>query len=178
VSLPKDVLPADYVTVQYINPKMDFRALRNSNAFKVDSGSDFKIGMLVSEQTIRNEFEKRAKKLKFHYNKFSIRFTPPYIEMEFDFPASAIPQKDRKIFEKFIKNRRFEGYAALRLEVRDNRIIATPAKVILNHFLLPATVTDEIKKRMNPIFRIPRLQPFNYTLGKVEILKQYIYLSN
>jgi hypothetical protein len=178
VSISKDVMPADYVTVQYSDPKIDFRALRNSHKFKVASYSDFKIGMLVSEQSLKNEFDRRAKKLNFHYNKILIKFTPPYIEVQFDFPASAIPPKDRKIFEKFIRNKRFEGYAALRLEVHDNKVIAIPDKVILNHFLLPASVVAEVKKRMSTIYRIPRIQPFDYALGKVEVLKQYIYFSN
>jgi hypothetical protein len=178
VSMPKNVLPADFVTVQYTNPKIDFRALRKSNTFKVASYSDFKIGMLVSEQTVRNEFEKTAKRFKFHYNKLQIKFTPPYIELEFDIPASAIPAKDRNLVDKFIKNKRLEGYAALRLEVRDNKIFVSPAKVILNHFLLPAPLVAELKKRINPVYRIPRLQTFDYALGKAEILKQYIYFSN
>jgi hypothetical protein len=77
-----------------------------------------------------------------------------------------------------MRNNRFEGYAALRLEVRDNKVYASPDKVILNHFLLPMTVVAEIKKRMNPIYRIPRVQPFEYALGKAGVLKQYIFFSN
>jgi hypothetical protein len=178
VAMPKHILPADYVTVQYANPDIDLIALRKSNKFKIKSYSNFKIGMLVSEQTIKNEFAKRAKKLNLRYNKFLIKFTPPYIELEFDIPADAIPLKDRKLFEKFIRNKRFEGYAALRLEIHDNKIIATPVKVILNHFLLPMTLVSELKKRVNPIYHIPRIRPFDYDLVKVDILKQHIFFSN
>jgi hypothetical protein len=178
VAMPKHILPADYVTVQYTNPDIDLIALRKSNNFKIKSSSNFKIGMLVSEQTVKNEFDKRAKKLKFRYNKFLIKFTPPYIELEFDIPADAIPLKDRKLVEKFIRNKRLEGYAALRLEIHDNKIIASPVKVILNHFLLPTTVVSELKKRVNPIYRIPRIRPFDYDLVKVDIMKQHIFFSN
>jgi len=178
VGMPKHILPADYVTVQYANPDIDLIALRKSNKFKIKSYSNFKIGMLVSEQTIKNEFAKRAKRLNFRYNKFLIKFTPPYIELEFDIPADAIPLKDRKLVEKFIKNKRLEGYAALRLEIHGNKIIASPAKVILNHFLLPMPLVSELKKRINPIYHIPRIRPFDYDLVKVDILKQHIFFSN
>jgi hypothetical protein len=177
VALPKQILPADYVTVQYTNPKIDVNALKKSN-FKIKSCSNFKIGMLVSEQTIKNEFDKAAKRLKLRYNKFSFRFTPPYIELEFDIPADTIPLKDRKLVEKFIRNKRLEGYAALRLEVHDNQLIASPMKVILNHFLLPTALVAELKKRVNPLYHIPRIRPFDYNLVKVDILKQHIFLSN
>lgn len=178
VGMPKQVLPADYVTMQYANPVMDVNALKKSQKFKVKSHSNFKIGMLVSEQAIRSEFEKRARKSNLPYNKFLIRFTPPYIELEFDIPASAIPPKDRKLVEKFVRNKRFEGYAALRLEVRNNLIYATPAKVILNHFLMPTPVLAELKKRFNPMFRIPVIKPFEYDLKKADVMKQYILFSN
>jgi len=178
VAMPKHILPADYVTVQYTNPNIDLIALRKSNNFKVKSYSNFRIGMLVSEQTVKNEFDKRAKRLNLRYNKFSIKFTPPYIELEFDIPASAIPLKDRKLVEKYIKNKRLEGYAALRLEIHDNRVIAYPVKVIVNHFLLPMPLVSELKKRINPIYHIPRIRPFDYDLAKVDILKQHILFSN
>jgi len=178
VGMPKNILPADYVTVQYANPDIDLIALKRTNKFKIKSSSNFKIGMLVSEQTVKNEFEKRAKRLKLHYNKFQIKFTPPYIELEFDIPADAIPLKDRKLVEKFIRNRRLEGYAALRLEVHDNMITASPVKVILNHFLLPMPVVSELKKRVNPIYHIPPVRPFDYDLVKVDIMKQHIFFSN
>ena len=178
VAMPKHILPADYITVQYTNPDIDLIALKKSNGFKVKTYSNFKIGMLVSEQTIKNEFAKRAKRLNLRYNKFLIKFTPPYIELEFDIPVDAIPFKDRKLVEKFIKNKRLEGYAALRLEMHDNKIIASPAKVILNHFLLPRPLVSELTKRINPIYHIPRIRPFDYNLVKVDILKQHIFFSN
>jgi hypothetical protein len=178
VAMPKNILPADYVTVQYANPDIDLIALRKSKNFKVKSYSNFKIGMLVSEQTVKNEFEKTAKRLKMRYKKFLIRFTPPYIELEFDIPADAIPLKDRKLVGKFIRNKRLEGYAALRLEIHDKKIIASPVKVILNHFVLPTTLVSELKKRINPIYNVPRIRPFDYDLVKVDILKQHIFLSN
>ncbi len=178
VAMPKNILPADYVTVQYTNPDIDLIALKKSHDFRIKSYSNFKIGMLISEQTIKNEFAKTAQRLNLRYNKFLIKFTPPYIELEFDIPADAIPLKDRKLVEKFIKNKRLEGYAALRLEIHDNKIIASPVKVILNHFLLPTAVVSELKKRINPIYQMPRIRPFDYDLAKVDILKQHIFLSN
>lgn len=178
VSLPINGVPVDYVTAQYTNPKIDFRALRNANTVKITSYSDFAVRILLSEQTIKNEFIRTARRLNFHYDKFLIKFSPPYIELEFSVPASTIPPKDRKLVEKFMVNDRFEGYAALRLEVRDSRIFVVPAKVILNHFLLPTPVLAELQKRVNPIYQIPRVLPFDYTLGKVDLLKQYIFFSN
>lgn len=178
VSVSKNFLPADYITVQYTNPTIDLKALKNSNTFNVTSYSGFKIGVLVSDQTLKNEFDKTAKKMNIHYNKFLIKFSPPYIELEFDIPASGIAPEDRKLVEKFVKNKKFEGYAALRLEVHDNKIFASPTKVILNHFLLPMTVIDQIKRRMNPLYQIPRIQPFNYALEKVGIQQKYIFFSN
>jgi len=98
--------------------------------------------------------------------------------LEFDIPAGAIRVKDRKLVEKFIRNKRLEGYAALRLEIHDNKIIASPVKVILNHFLLPTTLVSELTKRVNPIYHIRRIRPFDYNLTKVDILKQHIFFSN
>ena len=178
VSVSNKYLPADFITVQYTNPTIDLKALRNSRTFNITSYSDFKIGVLVSDQAIKNEFDMTVKRLNIHYNKFLIKFSPPYIELEFDIPARGISPKDRKLVEKFIKNNKFEGYAALRLEVRDNKIFASPTKVILNHFLLPMTVIDELTKRINPLYHIPRIQPFNYSLKKVAIQKKYIFFSN
>jgi len=178
VSLPINGVPVDYVTAQYANPKIDFKTLRNANTVKITSYSDFAVRMLVSEQTIKNEFIRTARKLNFNYDKFLIKFSPPYIELEFSVPSNTIAPKDRKFVEKFMVNDRFEGYAALRLEVRDNRIFVVPAKVILNHFLLPMPVLTELQKRVNPIYKIPRMLPFDYTLGKIDLLKQYIFLRN
>jgi hypothetical protein len=174
----KNFLPADFITVQYANPVVDLKVLRNSGAFRVASQSDFKIGVLVSDQALKNEFDARAKRMNVHYKKFLIKFTPPHIELEFEIPAGAIPSEDRKIVERFVRNKKFEGYAALRLEVRDNKVFAFPTKVILNHFLLPAPVVDEIAKRINPLFRIPVVQPFSYSLTKVGVQKKFIFFSN
>lgn len=176
--MSKHLVPADYVTAQYTNPDIDVTALKKSNSFNVKSYSNFKIGMLFSEQTIKNEFDRTAKRLNLHYNKLSIKLTPPYIEVEFDIPVEAIPLKNRKSVEKYVKNRRLEGYAALRLEVHDNKIFASPAKVILNHFLLPMPLVSELKKHFNPIYQVPNIRPFNYNLVKADILKQHILLSN
>jgi hypothetical protein len=178
VALQKPSFPADYVTVQYSNPVLDTAALKKSNSFKVKSSSKFNIGILASEQSIKNEFVKTARRSNFQYNKFLIKFTPPYIELEFDIPVGSIPLKDRKLLDKFIINKRLEGYAALRLEVRDNKIFATPVKVIMNHFLVPMTLTNELKKRFNPIYAIPHIRPFDYNLVKVDVLKQHILFSN
>lgn len=177
-SVSKKFLPADYITLQYTNPTIDLKALIDSSTFNITSYRDFKIGVLVSDKALKNEFDKMAKMLNIHYNKFLIKFTPPYIELEFDFPASGIPPKERKLVEKFVKNKKFEGYAALRLEVHDNKIFAFPTKVILNHFLLPMTVIDEITKRINPLYHVPRIQPFTYSLEKVGIQKKYLFFSN
>jgi hypothetical protein len=178
VSLPMNGVPVDFVTAQYADPKIDFKALRNANTVKITSYSDLAVRMLISEQSIKNEFIKAARRQNFHYDKFLIKFSPPYIELEFSVPAGAISPKDRKLVEKFMVNDRFEGYAALRLEAHDSRIFVVPAKVILNHFLLPMPVLAELQKRVNPIYQIPRVLPFDYTLGKVALLKQYILLSN
>ena len=178
VTMSKQVVPADFVTVHYTNPDINLSALKKSNTFKVNSSSNFKIGMLISEQTIRQEFDKTAKRLNLHYDKLLIKFTPPFIEVEFDIPAAAITLKDRKLVEKFIRNKRLAGYAALRLEIRDNKVIAAPVKVILNHFLLPMPLVAELKKRINPVYHVPRIRPFDYNLVKVDIMKQHVFLSN
>jgi len=178
VSVSKNILPADYITMQYTNPTIDLKALRNSRTFNITSFSDFKIGVLVSEESLKNEFDRMAKRLNMRYNKFLIKFSPPYIELEFDIPASEVSPEDRKLVEKFVKNKKFEGYAALRLEVHDNKIFASPTKIILNHFLLPVPVIAELKRRINPLYQVPRIHPFNYSLEKVGIQKKYIFLSN
>ncbi|NJD92392.1 MAG: hypothetical protein FIA91_12935 [Geobacter sp.] len=178
VAMSKPAIPADFVTVQYTSPDINLTALKKSNSFKVNSSTNFKIGMLVSEQSVRNEVVKSARRLNLRFDKLLIKFTPPYIEVEFDLPVSSIPLKDRKLVEKFIRNNRLAGYAALRLEVRDNKVIASPVKVIMNHFLLPMPLVAELKKRLNPVYRVPTIRPFDYNLVKVDIMKQHIFLSN
>lgn len=170
-------LPADFVTVQYTNPTIDVPALKRLNRFKIKSATNCKIGMLVSEKSVKNEVDKQLKRLHLTPNNFSIKFTPPYIEVQFNVPAGAIPVKERNLVEKFIRNKRLEGYAALRLEIQNNRLVASPVKVILNHFLLPTTLLTELKKRINPLAHIKRIRPFDYDLVKVDVLKQHIFLS-
>jgi len=68
ISLPINGVPVDYVTAQYTNPKIDFKTLRNANTVKITSYSDFAVRILVSEQTIKNEFIRTARRLNFHYD--------------------------------------------------------------------------------------------------------------
>ncbi len=177
VSLPVNGVPVD-VAVQYDDPKIDFKALRSAHTFKITSHANLGVKVLIPERTIQDEFARTAKRLNFRYDKFLIKFSPPYVELEFSIPATTLAPQDRKLVEKFMVNDRFDGYAALRLEVRDNRVFVAPAKVILNHFLLPKAVLAELQKRVNPIYQIPRMLPFHYTLGKADLLQHYIFLSN
>jgi hypothetical protein len=48
----------------------------------------------------------------------------------------------------------------------------------LNHILLPTTLVSELKKRINPLYHVPRIRPFDYDLVKVDIMKQHIFFSN
>ena len=175
---PQQCIPADYVTVQYGNPKIDRVALRKKKQLKIASHSDFKIGMLFSEQTLRHELGKAAKRLNVPFSITALKFSPPHLEVEFSIQTGSIPARDRKIVEKFIRNNRLAGYAAIRLELQGNRVIAVPDKVILNHFLVPKPVLTELKKRMNPVWQIPQVRPFDYTLRNIAVMKQYIFVGN
>lgn len=171
-------LPAETVTVQYTRPVIDLPALRKQKRLNVKSQSAVKIGMLFSQQSLRHEFEQASRRLKVPFTVTALRFTPPHIELEFTVETASLPPKDRKLVERFIRNNRLAGYAAVRLELQGNRVNAIPDKLILNHFLVPKQLVAELKKRMNPVYTITPIPPFRATLGKVDVMKQYIYLSN
>ncbi|HLZ20290.1 MAG TPA: hypothetical protein VKO67_11775, partial [Smithellaceae bacterium] len=66
-----------------------------------------------------------------------------------------------------MKGNRLEGYAAVRLTAGVNTLSAAPAKVIVNHFVIPDAILKELQRMVNPSDRIPVLSPFQYSINKV-----------
>ena len=170
---------ADYVTVLYEKPVIDLNLLKKAKKFRIISSSGNKAGILISIKTIENYIASRGKKLqKNQIQKISIRFSPPYAECFFDIPVSEIPPKTLKLLDKYVKGKRLEGYAALQLKAKDNALSALSAKIIVNHFSIPAAIRQELQNTFNPIYRTPVLSPLRYSINNVTVQKNYLFLTN
>jgi hypothetical protein len=169
---------ADYITVLYEKPVIDFNQLKKAKKLKIISSSGNKAGILISIKAIERLIAGRVKKLQKNQARVSIRFSPPYAECFFDIPVSEIPPKTLKLLDKYVKGKRLEGYAAIQLKAKDNAISALSSKVIVNHFLIPGAIRQELQKTFNPIYHIPVLSPLRYSINNVTVQNNYIFLTN
>ncbi len=171
-------MAADYVTVIYEKPVIDIDQLQKAKKFKILSSAKTRVSILISARSVEEYITSRAKQLQIKNYRASIRFSPPYAECLFNVPASAVSPKILKILDKFVKGNRLEGYAAARLTAKANTLSAAPAKVIVNHFVIPDAILKELQRMVNPSDRIPVLSPFQYSINKVAVQNNYIFLTN
>ena len=169
---------ADYMTLLYENPVIDLGQLKKANELKIRSSSKSKVSILLSAKAIEGYVAGRAKQLHKKYNRISIKFSPPYIECFFDVPASEISPETLKLLDKFVKGGKLEGYAAFRMKAKDNALSALSSKVIVNHFLIPDVILEELQNKSNPFDRIPVLSPFQYSINNVNVQNNYLLLTN
>jgi hypothetical protein len=169
---------ADYITVLYEKPVIDFNQLKKAKKFKIISSSKNKVGILISAKALDGYIAAKAKQLRKKQARVSVRFSPPYAECFFDVPVSQIPPKTLKILDKYVKGKKLEGYAAIQMKAKDNAISALSSKVIVNHFLIPGAVRQELQKTLNPFDRVPVLSPFRYSINNVTVQNNYLFLSN
>lgn len=169
---------ADYMTIVYEDPVLDLAKLRQSKELNILSSSRKKMSILISAAAIQGYFDNKAKEFRKKFNRISIKFSPPYIECFFDVPAQEISPETLKLLDKFVKGGKFEGYAAFQLKAKDNALYAFSSKVIVNHFLIPEFILQEMQKKFNPFDGIPIIKPFQYSINTVTVQNKYLYLSN
>jgi hypothetical protein len=169
---------ADYITVLYEKPVIDYNQLKKAKKFKIISSSENKVGILISIKAIERYIAGKIKKLQKKQVRISIRFSPPYAECFFDIPVSEIPPKTLKLLDKYVKGKRLEGYAALQMKAKDNALSALSSKVIVNHFLIPGAIRQKLQNTFNPFDRIPVLSPLRYSINNVNVQNNYLFLTN
>jgi hypothetical protein len=165
---------ADYVTIVYEKPVIDFNQLKKANNFKIISSSGSKAGILISNKAIERYIAGKVKKQV----RISIRFSPPYAECFFDIPVSAIPPETMKLLDKYVKGKKLEGYAAVKFKAKDNVLSILSSKLIVNHFLIPGAVRQELQNSFKQVDRIPLLSPFRYSINTVNVQNNYLFLTN
>jgi hypothetical protein len=169
---------ADHMTLLYEKPVIDLSQLKQAKEFKILSSSKSKVSILISAKAMEGYLANKAKQLQKKYNRISIKFSPPYTECLFDVPASEISPETLKLLDKFVKGGKLEGYAAFQFKAKDNALSALSSKVIVNHFLIPDAILQELQKMVNPFDRIPILSPFQYSINKVNVQNNYLLLTN
>jgi len=165
---------ADYITVVYEKPVIDFNQLKKAKKLKIISSSGSKAGILISKKAIDRYIAGKVKKQV----RISIRFSPPYAECFFDIPVSEIPPKTLKLLDKYVKGKRLEGYAAIQLKAKDNALSALSSKIIVNHFLIPTAIRQQLQNTFNPFYRIVVLSPLRYSINNVNVQNNYLFLTN
>ena len=165
---------ADYVTVVYEKPIIDFNQLKKAKKFKIISSSGSKAGILISKKAIERYIAGKVKKQV----RISIRFSPPYAECFFNIPVSDIPPETLKLLDKYLKGKKLEGYAAVQMKAKDNALSIQSSKVIVNHFLIPDAIRQELQNSFKQVERIPILSPLRYSINNVTVQNNYIFLTN
>jgi hypothetical protein len=165
---------ADYVTVLYEKPVIDFNQLKKAKKFKIISSSGSKAGILISKNAIERYIAGKVKKQV----RISLRFSPPYAECFFDIPVSAIPPETMKLLHKYVKGKKLEGYAAMQIKAKDNALSILSSKVIVNHFLIPGAVHQELQNSFKQSERIGVLSPLRYSINNVAVQNNYLFLTN
>ena len=183
-------LPVDYMTIVYEKPSIDINQLKNSKKLKILSASKMKVSILISAKAFEEYLSAQARQFQNKNYRISIKLSPPYLECFFNFPASGLSEKSLTLLNEFereakliqlkslIKSKKFEGYAAFQMQAKNNALYALPAKVIVNHFVIPDAILQELQNRFNPFDRIPVLSPFQYTISKVSVQNNYLFFSN
>jgi hypothetical protein len=169
---------ADHMTVLYENPVIDLSQLKKAKEFKIRSSSRSKVSILISAKAIEVYLAGKVKKLQKKQVRISIRFSPPYAECLFDIPVSEISPKILKILDKYVTGEKLKGYAAFQMKAKDNALSALSSKVIVNHFLIPDAICQELQNTFNPFDRIPVLSPFRYSINNVDVQNKYLFLTN
>jgi hypothetical protein len=165
---------ADYVTVVYEKPIIDFNQLKKAKKFKIISSSGSKAGILISKKAIERYIAGKVKKQV----RISIRFSPPYAECFFDIPVSEIPPETMKLLHKYVKGKKLEGYAAIQVKAKDNALSVLSSKVIVNHFLIPDAIRQGLQNSFKQSERIGVLSPLRYSINNVTVQNNYIFLTN
>jgi len=170
-------MAADHMTLLYEDPAIDLSQLKQSKQLKLSSYSKGKVGILISAEAIERYLGNKAKRLNRTYTKISIKFSPPFVECLFDVPAGEISSDTLKLLN-IVKGTKLEGYAAFQIKAKNNELYALSSKVIVNHFLIPELILEELQTKFNPFEAIPVVKPFQYNINTVTVQNKYLYLTN
>jgi hypothetical protein len=165
---------ADYITVVYEKPVIDFNQLKKAKKFKIISSSGRKAGILISKNVMERYIVGKVKKQV----RISIRFSPPYAECFFDIPVSAIPPETMKLLHKYVKGKKLEGYAAMQIKAKDNALSIQSSKVIVNHFLIPDAIRQELQNSFKQVEHIGVLSPLRYSINNVTVQNNYLFFTH
>ena len=171
-------MKVDHMTLVYEDPVIDLIQLNREKELNILSYSKNKMGILISARAIEGYLNNKANQFKKRYNRISVKFSPPYIECLFDVPASEISPETLRLLDKFVKGAKLEGYAAFQIKAKSNALYAFSSKVIVNHFLMPNLILQELQTKFNPFDGIPVLKPFQYSINTVTVQNKYLFLTN
>lgn len=171
-------LEADHMTVVYNSPVIDLKRLKRENVLVVSSSSKFKVSILASVKALEKYLMKKANQFNKKNVHISLKFTPPYIECLYDVPVHEIAPESVDLLKTFVRGGKVEGYAAFKIEARNNALYASSSKVITNHFLLPNALLRMFQSKFNPFDEIAVVGPFQYTINNVSVQSSYVLLSN
>ncbi len=169
---------ADHMTLIYATPVIELNKLKKERELKFLSYSKSKVSILASVESLERYFIRKANQFNKKNVRISIKFNPPYIECFYDVPASEITSESIQLLKPFIKEGKVQGYAAFKIEAKNNALYAFSSKVIVNHFLLPNPTLTIFQTKFNPFDEIPVIKPFQYSINNVTVQSKYIFLTN
>jgi hypothetical protein len=171
-------LAADRMTILIESPVLDRRKLEKDEVLEFRSQGKCQVGIFASPGSLERYLQRKAEQFNKKSVHFALKFTPPYIECTYDVLKSEIASESVELLKKFVPGDKIEGYAAFRLDAKDNGLIATASKVITNHFLLPGGLLRAFESKFNPFDQIPVVAPFQYTINKLTVQAKYVFMSN
>lgn len=169
---------ADYITIQYNNPSLDYKNLKNQGKLKFLSYSDQKVNVLLSINSLQNYLSLKEKEFGKKNVNIRLKFSPPFIECFYDVPQKEIASETAQIISKFIPGDKLEGYAAFTLHAKKSELSAHSSKVILNHFLIPGSILSTFENKFNPFEKISAINIFNFEINNVVVQSKYVLLTN
>jgi len=169
---------ADFITIQYTNPSLDYKNLKNKGRLKFLSYSDQKVNILLSINSLQNYLALKEKEFGKKNVNIRLKFSPPFIECFYDVPQKEIASETAQIISKFIPGDKLEGYAVFTLQARKSELSAYSSKVILNHFLIPGSILSIFEKKFNPFEKISSINIFNFEINNIVIQSKYVLLTN
>lgn len=169
---------ADYISIQYNNPSLDYQNLKNKNKLKFFSYSGQKVNILLSVSSLQNYLNLKEKEFGKNNVNIRLKFSPPFIECFYDVPKKEIASETAEIISKFIPGDKLEGYAAFTLQAKKSELSAYSSKVILNHFLIPGSILGIFEKKFNPFEKISAINIFNFEINNIVVQSKYVLLTN
>ena len=171
-------LIADHMTVVYEKPVINTNKLKKDQQLEFISSSKTKVSILASAKSLEQYLMRKAAQFNKKNVRISLKFSPPYIECLYDVPANEIASESVELLKTFIRGGKVEGYAAFKIEVKENALYAFSSKVITNHFLIPNPILNLFQSKFNPFDQIQVVKPFQYTLSNLTVQSKYMFMTN